>query len=126
MARVLIADDDIDARKVFGEAMRDGGHAVALATNGIEALRLFGTFRPDVVIVDVFMPFKDGLEVITDLRRISAAVKIIAISAGWQRTTGDTGVLQDALNLGADVVLPKPLDPDVLEEAVRKLVAQAA
>ena len=126
MARVLIADDDIDARKVFGEAIRDGGHAVALAANGIEALRLYSTFRPDVVIVDVFMPFKDGLEVITDLRRTSPGVKIIAISAGWQRTTGDTGVLHDALNMGADVVLPKPLDPDVLEEAVRKLLAQAA
>lgn len=80
-----------------------------------------GTCAPQVVITDIIMPRKEGLEVIMELRRRHPAIRLIAISGGGRTKSAD--FLQLAKKLGADAVLPKPLDIDQLEKTVRSVLA---
>jgi two-component system, chemotaxis family, chemotaxis protein CheY len=94
------------------------GHRVLAATNGKEGLELWSAHSPDLVIIDIFMPVKEGLETIQELRRKRPDVKIIAISGA------PTGVLvlNMAKELGAQEVLHKPFLPDEISSAVAKLL----
>jgi DNA-binding NarL/FixJ family response regulator len=76
---------------------------------------------PGVVITDMIMPGKSGLEVVSEIRRLHPTVKIIAISGGGRIKENDD-MLEKAGKLGADMTLAKPLDLDKLEEAVLKLL----
>jgi CheY-like chemotaxis protein len=125
VARILIADDSEDTRTMLSETLRLAGHETILAADGDQALRLYELGGADVVVVDMFMPRKDGLATIRELRLRSPSLKIIAMSAGGTRGGGrDYGVLQDAKVLGADVTLAKPFDPNVFLEAVRTLLGE--
>jgi len=129
MAHILVVDDDPEIRDFCAVALRDAGHHVVLADNGQSALDIHRIKPQDVVLLDMFMPIKDGLETLTALRQARPAPKIIAVSAGW-RVTGrrvategaPRDVLDEARALGADVVLRKPFDPDDLVRAVESLL----
>jgi CheY-like chemotaxis protein len=129
MATVLVADDNADTRLILGRVLRHAGHETYLAVNGVDALELSKQVRFDIVIMDVFMPEKDGLQTIIELRRDHPATRIIAISAGWNVghliVDGDDKrfcVLTAATELGANRTLEKPLDPDVVCQAVDALL----
>ena len=129
MAHILVVDDDPEIRDFCAVALRDAGHHVVLADNGQSALDIHRIKPQDVVLLDMFMPIKDGLETLTALRQARPAPKIIAVSAGW-RVTGrrvategaPRDVLDEARALGADVVLRKPFDPDDLVRALESLL----
>ena len=129
MAHILVVDDDPEIRDFCAVALRDAGHHVVLADNGQSALDIHRIKPQDVVLLDMFMPIKDGLETLTALRQARPAPKIIAVSAGWRvtgRRVANEGaprdVLDEARALGADVVLRKPFDPDDLVRAVQSLL----
>ena len=129
MAHILVVDDDPEIRDFCAVALRDAGHHVVLADNGQSALDIHRIKPQDVVLLDMFMPIKDGLETLTALRQARPAPKIIAVSAGWRvtgRRVANEGaprdVLDEARALGADVVLRKPFDPDDLVRAVESLL----
>jgi CheY-like chemotaxis protein len=81
--RVLLVDDDPDVRCSLGDTLRNAGYEVVPVSNGDEAVRLWRELHgADLVILDLFMPEKDGLETIIELRHHSPGVPIIVMSGG--------------------------------------------
>jgi len=93
------------------------GYGVSEAHNGEEAINSYRLEPADLVITDLFMPEKDGLELIRELRSLYPDAKIIAISGGEHRNTGI--YLRAAQALGASRTLAKPFSTEELLAAVR-------
>lgn len=124
MSRVLIVDDQDMVRRTLRLALEAAGLEVREAGDGDEALRLYRAAPADVVITDIVMPNKEGIETIFELRRASTRVKIIAMSG---RDTAD--FLEMARKLGADHVLRKPFEMRALVALVQdclKAMARSA
>src|SRR6266852_883070 len=109
MARILVVDDEPEIRDLCAVALREAGHLVVQADNGQSAIDIHRNHPQDVVLLDMFMPIKDGLETLAALKKNQPAPKVIAVSAGW-RVTGrrhtaeapPRDVLDEARALGAD------------------------
>lgn len=119
MAGVLIADDDPVFREVTRVALESAGHTVTVARDGLEALQLATDPAVHLVVVDIYMPEKDGLEVIIELRQTNPCLRIIAVSAGKVNGRGDH--LRTASVFGAHATLTKPLDLHQLLDLVDRL-----
>ncbi len=123
MATILIIEDDPLARDWLESLLSRNGYDIASASNGQAGYDLFCANPTDVVITDIVMPVKDGIEAITDLKRTHPAVKIIAISGGERRPAGmSQNYLHSAKLLGADRALQKPITNDALLNAVQDLL----
>lgn len=122
MARILIIDDNPVIRSMLRMMLEDGGHEVAEAGNGNAGLAQFRERAAEVVITDLFMPEKQGMETIEELIRIAPEVKVIAISGG----SGDLSDPHDYLNLarrmGAHATLRKPFQMDELLALIHRLL----
>ena len=99
------------------------GHTVIEARDGIEGLASFPTDGVDLVITDIVMPGKEGIEVITELRRRHPQLKILAISGGGR--VGSKDYLSIATFLGAAKVLEKPFSNAELRAAISELLPPA-
>jgi CheY-like chemotaxis protein len=121
MALVLVVDDDPVFREIARAMLREAGHHVAVAEDGLKALGAIEAHEPDLVILDMLMPNRDGIETLGDLRRRWPAVKVIMVSAGARMLDAEA-LLNAAKALGADATLGKPLDRIRLIELVRSLV----
>lgn len=121
MPAILVIDDDEQARRVVREALVRAGYDVLEAVDGEEGSRIVREARPALVITDLLMPNKEGLETIQELRRDNRALPIIAMSGGGQRV-GPESILQLASMLGADHVLQKPFALRDLTDAVARLL----
>jgi DNA-binding response OmpR family regulator len=118
MARILIIDDEEYIRSAVRSTLSDGGHEIREANDGESGLRMFRESRPDLVITDIMMPGKGGLEVIPEMREADSEVKIIAMSAlGYD-------ALPKAIELGANHTFELPFDPRALVEAVERLLGE--
>ncbi|MFZ1057324.1 MAG: response regulator [Opitutaceae bacterium] len=106
---ILVADDVEDIRLTCQMLLEEFGHNVVCAPNGSEACRLLREGEFDLVITDVIMPGRDGLELIIQLKREHSPVRILAMSGGGRYTRG-TDCLNLARNLGAHAVVMKPFD----------------
>ncbi len=106
VARILIIDDEDQTRKMLCQALERAGYEVVTARDGSEGLQLFRTILADLIITDILMPEKEGLETIMELRREFPNVKIIAMSGGGHK--GDLDFLEVAKRLGAQRTLQKP------------------
>ena len=106
MARILIIDDDDMLLGFVGAILEDAGHTTSVARDGKVGLEQFRAEPADLVITDIFMPGKEGLETIRELRRDYPGVKIIAISGGGNYQKID--VLETAVKFGAVYALRKP------------------
>ncbi|HEX9592335.1 MAG TPA: response regulator [bacterium] len=122
MARILLIEDDQQVREVFSELLARAGHDVVPMVNGRDVAKLRDAVAADLVITDILMPERDGLEVICELRRCAPEVKIIAISGG--RTIGPALYLESAESLGADRAFAKPVEGAELLAAVRELLGE--
>ncbi len=122
--KILVIDDDDILRCLIGEPLRDAGHQVSVATNGVDGMRLLSKERPDIVITDILMPDQDGLGLIMAVRREWPTAKIIAISGGG--AFGSLDLLVTASRLGADATLAKPIMPEELLDSVNRLVREEA
>lgn len=119
-AAVLIVDDDVDLLRTLARRFHLAGSRVAVAKDGIEALAKFGESTPTIVVTDILMPNREGVETIMAMKARSPEVKILAISGGGM--LGAAGVLDLARRLGADAVLAKPFRSEQVLEAVRNLI----
>lgn len=120
MARILIIDDDDQIRSTLHQVLEIEGHKVMDASNGKEGLKLFREKGADLVITDILMPEKQGIETIEELRRDFPQVKIIAISGGGRVAPYD--YLDMARKSGALLTLTKPFDRGELLEAVNAVL----
>jgi DNA-binding response OmpR family regulator len=117
--RVLVIDDNPDMRRTLQALLESEGFAVSVAADGEEALRLQRDLPAAVVITDIYMPGKEGIETIYELRKHFPQTKVIVISGG-ARVPG-VDYFEVALELGAVKALKKPFAPDELIAAVRQL-----
>lgn len=118
---ILIAEDDDQVRRVIRLALERAGYDVCEAADGEEARRALGVAPFDLVITDIVMPGKDGLETIMFLRRNHPGTPVIAISGH-----DNPLFLSNAAGLGATHVLPKPFTPSRLLDLVARVLAEAA
>ncbi|MFH1139302.1 MAG: response regulator [Pseudomonadota bacterium] len=121
MPRILIIDDDESIRAVIRKMLERTGHEVHEAVDGREGLRIFKETTADLVITDILMPEKEGIQTIMELRKESKDLKILAISGGG--AVGPFTYLSMARELGADMTLSKPFTMTELSEALRTLLA---
>ncbi len=121
MSKVLIIEDDPQVSELLRRAVEEAGHNVVTAANGRLGLQMAASFVPDVVVTDIFMPDKEGLETIVDLRKLRPNLPIIAISGA--ATMGTSNVLDLALKLGAAQAFHKPLALTELMGAIGALSA---
>ena len=114
--RVLVAEDHEINRRLFTDTLSVAGFEVAIAENGREAVERAGTFRPDVVLMDIRMPVMGGLEA-TRLLKASASTRDIAVIAlTAQGVSNDEEQCHEA---GCDAYLSKPVDPAEIIRVVR-------
>lgn len=117
---VLIVDDDAGMLRRLGEAFTGAGYQVHTAADGEIALRRFQVVRPDVVLTDILMPTREGLETIMAMRKARPDTRIVAMSGGGR--VGPFDCLAIARRLGADAVIPKPFR---LAEVLALVASQA-
>ncbi len=122
MARILIIDDEPEIRALLTKMLEREGYEVIEAPDGEVGVKLFRENPTDLVITDIHMPNKLGLDVIADLRVLSPDVKIIAISGGDPSFVGADVSLEGARIFGAQKALPKPLEREQVLKAVRELL----
>ena len=122
MARILLIDDDDSVREMLSATLTAYGHTVIQAGDGHEGLKLFEHANPDLVITDIVMPEKEGIEVLSVLRTLRPSVKVIVMSGGGRNRPAD--YLYIAKALGASSVLTKPFSSQVLITAVEELLAR--
>jgi CheY-like chemotaxis protein len=120
VTRALICDDNRDNMLTLGVLLRSEGYVVHLATNGAEALRLAGAFRPDVALLDLVMPDRSGFDVARELQRLyrNDCPVLIAITA-----QDDPLTKQQAQSTGFQHFVAKPYDPQALLRLVGSLDA---
>ena len=123
MARVLVVEDDPHVRLLLRRLLEQAGHEVAEAGDGDEALSHYRQSLEDVVVMDLVLPCKEGLETIRCLKREFPEAKIIAISGGG-RTRQPTSYLKLAEQFGAARSLPKPFGAAELLDAVGDVLAE--
>ena len=113
--RILVADDDPDSAESLAMLFQLMGHDVRAAHNGVAAVDLAETFRPDLIVLDIGMPGLDGYEVCRRIRQHSwGRDTVIAALTGWSRDE-DKDRSEQA---GFDHFLVKPVDPKVLENLI--------
>lgn len=119
MTRILLVDDDKDVRDVLHSILESSGYDVTAAADGSQAVELFSQGEFDIVITDLIMPVKDGLETITEILEIRPGTKIIAMSGGGRQ--GNVDFLENAKSLGVSRTFNKPFNLRDLIEGIEEL-----
>jgi len=122
MALILIIEDDRTIREVLRQILEHAGYEVMEASDGKEGISLYRERQADLIITDIIMPKKEGLETIVDLKADFPEVKIIAISGGGR--LGPETYLELAGGFGANRLLNKPFGHEELLEAVQDLLGE--
>lgn len=120
--KILIIDDDELIRMTCRNILKKEGYTVVEAIDGNSGVRLFKSEKPDVVVTDMLMPDKEGLETISDILEIDPKAKIVAVSGGG--STQNMVFLKVAQQLGAGRVLKKPFKPSELIATIKILIKE--
>ena len=121
MASIMVIDDDIQIRTFVRKVLEGEGYEVREAGNGAEGVKAFRQRPADLVLCDIFMPEKEGLQTIRELQDEFGKVKIVAMSGGNHQCR-QVDFLPLARKCGAVSVLHKPLAPKSLLGAVREVL----
>lgn len=122
MSHLLLIDDDDNFRKMLRTALDERGYEVTEASDGKEGLARYKARPVDLVISDLIMPEKEGLETIIELRKLQPGLKIIAMSGGGRVSAKE--YLPLAMQLGAARVLAKPFATDILASTIAELLGE--
>jgi len=116
---VLVVDDDPDFRRIVEVILEQAGYRVAVASNGQEALELFGTLKPDALLVDINMPVMDGIEL---CRKVRATEQGRGIPYLLITVRSQIDVLKEGVDAGATDYVLKPFSPpDLLSRLARAI-----
>jgi CheY-like chemotaxis protein len=132
MASILIIDDEEEIRDALQMVLESVGYHVKVASNGNEAVALQRGEPADLIITDIIMPGKDGVNIIKEIREEFPGIRIIAISGGGgvqpveyvPEAITTTAYLAAAKEAGADMVFTKPFERKDLIDAVDELFAK--
>jgi CheY-like chemotaxis protein len=120
MASILIVDDDPTVRLIARELLRDGDHAVVEAADGDLAMAVIAAVPLDLIVLDLLMPNRDGLEVLRHVKASYPDIRVLAVSSGGR--IGAVSYLETARVFGADGVMMKPLRLDTFASMVEALL----
>jgi DNA-binding response OmpR family regulator len=123
MPTILIIDDDALVRDTIVRVLRRKGYQTLVAPDGLRGLSVLRAEQPDLVITDIIMPDKEGLETIRDIRKERPDLPILAVSGGGR--LGNTDYLKVASMLGANQILAKPFGPSELLDRVERCIGGA-
>ncbi len=121
MASILIIEDSAEIRTLIRDILKRDGHDIKEATNGEEGVAQFRENTIDLVMTDLFMPRKGGIETISDLQEIKPGVKIIAMTSHGSIENYD--FLRVATALGAVRTIEKPFDIHTLKKLVAEVIS---
>lgn len=121
--RIMVVDDDAGIRRALHILLSRAGYQVSQARDGVEALRLWRDTGGDLVITDLHMPEKDGIEMIVELMSHNPGIRIIAMSGGDQTRRLD--LLGNATLLGAVHTIEKPFTLNEMMNTVRRALGGA-
>ena len=124
MTHILIAEDDDLVRSMLKTTLESEGYVVTVARDGEEAISILHSYPAALVVTDILMPHKEGLETIIEARKMIPGIKIIAISGGGR--VSPNIYLENATVLGADRIFVKPIDQSELLSAISELLAEKA
>lgn len=113
MAEILVAEDEPAVQQVLKTALESEGHVVRVVGDGLDAVEVFRLNRPDLVILDLMMPKKNGFEVCTEIRRADSTVTVFILSARAEESDKVLG-----LGVGADDYIVKPFSVGELRARV--------
>src|SRR5712691_5202754 len=117
LATVLICEDEPALRELIRVSL-DGRYEFAEADDGLECLEVAREVRPDIIVLDMMLPGRNGIDILRELRRDSdlAGTPVLVLTA-------QPGTRDDALREGANLVMDKPFDPDDISAAVKEVLA---
>ena len=121
MATILIVEDDSSLRGLYKIALNTFGfQVIGEASNGDEAISIYNSLpeKPDLIIMDHRMPYKNGLETTKEILRINKSAKIIFASA-------DRTIKGEALSCGAKFFLEKPFNNELLVKSIKKVLGNS-
>ena len=120
---ILVVDDEPGIRELLCMMLEAAGHTVVVAEDGIQAPKVLATHPVEVVITDLLMPERDGLEFITEVRKKFPNIKIIAMSGGGH--IARDSYLRIAKNFGAHFLLEKPFSQSGVLNAIEQVLKMA-
>ena len=120
MTRILVIDGNAQVRTILRQTLEQVEYEVEEAADGEEGMKLLGASPADLVIMDIFMPDKQGIQTIREVREKFPQVKLLAISAGGSRIHLD--MLPPAQAMGPHGTLPKPFERQELLDAVNAVL----
>lgn len=121
MSKILVIEDDDSFRNVLVQMLSKAGYNVQQAGDGNQAIKICMEFCPDLVLTDIIMPDKEGLETIQELIEVNSQIKIIAMSGGGK--FGPDSYLPLAQKLGAKATLQKPFMREELISTIEEVLA---
>jgi CheY-like chemotaxis protein len=119
MSKILIIEDDDVARELMRLALKNRGHEVTVAENGVEGFDAAVFMHPDLIVTDMQMPGADGVHVVRRVRDTPSLEKTPILVT----TAFGTGTATFALQLGANAYEPKPLDPQSFLSTIDRLLS---
>ncbi|HOK00923.1 MAG TPA: response regulator [Spirochaetota bacterium] len=119
MKKIVIVEDDQVIRESLKEFLEINGYEVMAIESSIDLLQKISSFKPDILITDIIMPDKDGIEIIIETKKYLPNIRLIAISGGGR--IDSESYLNTAKYLGADATLKKPFSHKELLDCILNL-----
>ena len=120
MKKILVIDDEAFICKMLKKLLEKNHYTVMDASDGKKGIQIFQERHPDLIITDLIMPGKEGLETIREIKKLNPDIKIIAMSGGG--VVDPELYLQLAEKMGANKSFSKPIDNEVLLLTVKNLL----
>jgi len=117
VSKILVVDDELSVRNMVKDIIESDCHEVVVALNGLEALNMCANTTFDLIITDIVMPEKNGIDLIMEVRQKYPDIPVIAISGGGD-ITGRYDYLEIANLVGAKNIIKKPFTVNDIRSAV--------
>lgn len=118
MKNILIIEDDRLISSLLNFRLKKDGYNVTTAEDGLSGMDAIDASEPDLIITDVMIPFKTGIEIINHAKKVYPKVPIIVLSSLGE----EEAIVMEAFNLGVSDFIPKPFNPNELAVRVRRLI----